>query len=208
VTGLSHLDESGEPCKRHPPGDLETLLYLAAIGARAASYNHDIASKIQGVMMAVDEIAELEGNPDVQRAAQTAVAALGELNQLLQQSRALAKPPAAKQIALGELVTRAAQRVGVTVTGTLPDATIDVAVPLVTQGLALAIDAVAGTERRRIIEPRAEFSDGHISLAIPFAPTTAPNLGDSLAIASWIMTREGGELRCGATELTVRFPRV
>jgi peptide/nickel transport system substrate-binding protein len=50
---------------------------LAAIGSRTPGFNHDIASKIQGVMMALDEIVELSRDVDVQRAAETAQTALG-----------------------------------------------------------------------------------------------------------------------------------
>jgi hypothetical protein len=205
---LGHLDETGQPCTRHPAAELSTILHLAALGARTGSYNHDIASKLQGVMMAVDEITELARTPDLQRAAETAHLALGELNQLLQQSRAMTKPPVATRIALRELVTRSAQRVGVTLEGTLPDGEVEVAVPLVTQGLALAMDAAAGTERRRSLKVRATAAGGHIVLAFPFATATAPNLGDALAIASWIIERERGGLRCSAAELTLRVPIV
>jgi hypothetical protein len=203
---LAHLDETGKPCTRHPAGELSGILHLAAIGARTGSYNHDIASKLQGVMMAVDEISELARTPDLQRAAETAHLALGELNQLLQQSRAMTKPPSATKVELRDLVTRAAQRVGVVLKGELPQATVEVAVPLATQGISLAIDAVSGTDRRRSLEIRSTVADGHVTIALPFAAETAPNLGDALAIASWVIARERGELRCSETELVLRLP--
>jgi hypothetical protein len=205
---LAHLDEDGQPCKRHPPADLSALLQLAALGSRVAGYNHDVASKIQGVMMAVDEIGELARTSELQRAAETARVALGELSGLLKQNRALAKPPSPILIELRELLARSAQRVGVRLEGSLPEGAVEVAVPLMTQGLALAIDAVAGTERRRSLALGARLEGGSHVLVLPIAPQVVPNIGDSLAIAAWIVRQDRGELRCSDAAVVVRLPAV
>lgn len=203
---LVHLDETGKPCTRHPNADLSALLQLAVLGSRVASYNHDIASKIQGVMMAVDEISELARTPDLQRAAETAHVALQELNQLLQQNRALTKAPNPLRIELRDLLVRSAQRVGVTLKGTLPEGTVEVAVPHMTQALALAIDAVAGIDRRRTLEVGARIDDGKHVLSLPFAAEVQSNIGDALAIAAWVIANDRGELRCGDAALVIRLP--
>jgi hypothetical protein len=203
---LAHLDETGKPCTRHPHADLGALLQLAALGSRVASYNHDIASKIQGVMMAVDEISELARTADLQRAAETAVVALQELNQLLQQNRALTKAPNPTKIDLRDLLVRSAQRVGVTLKGTLPDGSVEVAVPLMTQAFALVIDAISGSDRRRSLEIGARIDDGKHVLSLPFAAELQPNIGDAFAIAGWVIARERGELRCSASAVVIRLP--
>src|SRR5262249_6816696 len=98
------------------------LYQLAALGARMASFNHDIASKVQGLMMALDEIGELApnmGDPDLARASETAMQALKELHALLSQNRALTKPPVKTKVALGELMRTAGARAGVGVRGAL-----------------------------------------------------------------------------------------
>ena len=182
-----------------------TLGQLAAIGSRAAGYNHDIASKIQGVMMAIDEISELAKDPDIQRAAETAHAALGELNQLLQHNRALTKPPIKTRVDLGELVGKAAARVGVALRGTKPTGEVAVAVPLVTQGLSLAIDFAAGTERRRSIEVWCRADGQGVTIGLPIAPAVDLDPDAVLAIASWIIKRDGGELIRGDSALIVRL---
>lgn len=203
--GLAHLDETGQACERHP-SDLEVVLHLAAIGARTPSFNHDIASKIQGVMMAVDEISELASTDEVRTAAETAQTALRELNQLLQQHRALTKPPAVTRAGIQELLTRAAQRAGVRLEGDpVPAVEVDVAVPLATQALTLAIDNASGLERRRTLQITARVAGDRLALRLPIAETARP-VGELLAIAAWSLARSSGALRCGAGELVIELP--
>ncbi len=200
-----HLDESGQPCTRHPVSE-DTLVQYAAVGSRVSGFNHDIASKIQGVMMAIDEISELAASTDVQRAAETAHTALGELNQLLQANRALSKAPVKTAIEIGELVKRSAARVGVTLKSEVTGATVHVGVPVVTQALALSIDAAAGLERRRSIAIEARIDGNRVELAMPFAATTSPDAGTPLALANSILARQDGELRCSPDRLLVWLP--
>ena len=70
---LRHLDEHGEVCTRHAPVPDGDLLALALVGSRAPSFHHDLASKLQGLMMAIDEIGEVAGDvpPPVMHAIET-----------------------------------------------------------------------------------------------------------------------------------------
>ncbi len=201
---LGHLDDSERPCERHRV-DRDTLLHLAAIGSRSPGFNHDIASKIQGLMMAMDEISELVATPELELAAETAQTALGELNQLLQQSRAFTKPPVSARCTLQELLTRAAARVGVTLRGAPATQEVEVAVPLVTQAFTLLFDGVAGAARRRVLELGVSSDAGRVELTFPIA-IDAVLIGESLAIAAWIFARERGELRCSEQAIVVRLP--
>lgn len=202
---LGHLDEHEQACERHST-DLDALLHLAAVGARTASFNHDIASKIQGVMMAVDEISEIVTTDDLRLAAETAQTALRELNQLLQHHRMLTKPPAMTRATLGELLAKAAQRAGVRLEGEeVPAVEVEVAVPLTTQALALAIDSASGLDRRRTLRITARVSADRLAMQLPIAATATPT-GELLAIASWGLARSNGMLRCRPGELEIELP--
>ena len=113
----AHVDERGAACAHHASATAEALLQLALVGTRAPGFHHDCASKLQGLLMALDEISELtaDGSDDLRSAVEAATEASRELNALLSTNRALTKPPARAPIALGELVSRAAARVAVSV---------------------------------------------------------------------------------------------
>ncbi len=202
LSRLGHLDESGRVCEGHPL-DTGKLLQLAAIGARAPSFNHDIASKIQGVMMALDEIIEL-ADGELKVTAETAQGSMVELNQLLQINRALTKTPANTPTLLHDLVAKAATRVGVTLRGAKAACDVNVAVPLMTQALAMALDSAAGVERRRTLELEVKLGE-RVVLVFPLAASAAPE-GESLAIAAWIVERERGTLHCSDKAITIALP--
>ena len=112
---IQHTDEAGQPCTRHGTLSQQRLLELATLGSRMPSFHHDAASKLQSLMMALDEISELSNNEasDLRTSIDTAHSALRELNQLLSANRALAKAPVVARIALVDLVQRAAEATGV-----------------------------------------------------------------------------------------------
>src|SRR5581483_1744797 len=92
---IGHVDDAGQPCARHAPVATETLLHLAMVGSRASAFHHDCASKLQGLVMALDELGELSehGDPQVLRAIEAAMESTKELHALLNMNRALTKPP-------------------------------------------------------------------------------------------------------------------
>jgi hypothetical protein len=205
-----HLDETGAPCARHAPLSQDALFQLAMVGSRASAFHHDCASKLQGLVMALDELTELteHGDPQVIRAIETAIEASRELNALLNVNRALTRPTAKTPIELRELVARGAERVGVAVHGVLPDATVGVSVAPMTHALALAIDVAAGTGRGRSLAVSAEVAAGSVELALHSSPLQAPNAGDALAIVGFVVERDGGRLWCSSagTRLVLRLP--
>jgi hypothetical protein len=208
---VGHLDETGQPCTRHAAVTPDGLLALAMVGARAPTFHHDIASKLQGLMMALDEISELvdiRADTDLRRATDTAQQALTELNQLLTGNRALTKPPVRSRCNLADLLSRAGDRVGVSLKGARVDAQLDTAIPALTHALALAIDASAGTGRSRALAYDATIGDGAITLALAIAPTSTATASESLALASWLLARDGHELRCSPERirLTLALP--
>jgi hypothetical protein len=206
---IGHLDEDGKPCAEHP-ANLEALLVYATIGSRVSSFNHDIASKLQGMMMALDEIEEMFDrldSSDLQRATETAQGSLKEANVLLQANRALTRTSTKTRAQLRDVVRSAGERVGVDVRGNVPDGEVETVVPLLAHGLGLAIDALAGNGRSRFVDVIAS-RDGDRA-ALVFASTAEPTktLGEALALASFVVTRANGELRCGRDRrLHVQLP--
>jgi hypothetical protein len=205
-----HVDETGAPCARHPAASLASLLQLAMVGSRAPAFHHDCASKLQGLLMALDELSELteSGDPNLIRPIEAAMHASRELNGLLNINRALTKPAARTQIALRALTGQAAERVGVRLTGELPDTAVHVAVPPVTHALALAIDVAAGAGRGRTLTVGAAPAAGGLDLLLHLQAQPPANASDSLAIATFVIAREGGRMWCASASerLVVRLP--
>ena len=208
---LVHLDEEGRPCASHPQATQDALFALAMLGARASSFHHDIASKLQGIMMALDEISELiehQPDADLRRATDTAHTSLKELNTLLNTNRALSKPPTRTRQAGRDLFAAAARRVGVNIRGELPAVSHDVAAPAATLALGLAFDVAGGSGRARSVEVSGDVLDGRLSVTLSTTRPAPSNAGESLAIAAWILARDGGDVRCtpAGDRLVVHLP--
>ena len=207
---IEHLDETGAPCSHHPPVAADALLQLAMVGSRASAFHHDCASKLQGLVMALDELSELteHGDPQVIRALESALDSSRELNALLNTNRALTKLSARTPIAIGDLARRAAQRVGVTLQGATTEAMVDVTVPAMTHALALAIDVAAGAGRGRAVAIGGELTAREVELVMQTAATSPANASEALAIASFVIARDSGRLWCSAAgdRLCVRLP--
>jgi hypothetical protein len=208
--GPPHLDATGAPCARHPAASPASLMQLALVGSRAPAFHHDCASKLQGLVMALDEISELteHGDPQILRAIEGAIEASRELNALLNVNRALTKPPGKADISIKELVIRAAQRVGIAAQGALPDAVVSVAVPAMTHGLALVLDVAAGTGRGRSLAVTGTEVAGGVELELAASPASPTSAAESLAIATFVITRDGGQLWCApeGDRIYVRLP--
>jgi hypothetical protein len=210
---IEHLDEAGAPCSRHRAASTAGLMQLAMVGSRAPAFHHDCASKLQGLVMALDELTELTehgADPQVSRAIEAAVEASRELNALLNINRALTKPAARTPNPVGALMTSAAARVGVALHGTLPDAMVSITAPPLTHALALVIDVAAGTGRGRTLGVGGTLEANEVELAIHAAATQPTNAAESIAIATFVVARDGGRLWCASTgdRLFVRLPRV
>lgn len=201
---MKHLDEDGEPCAVHATSE-DVLMTFAVIGSRVSSFNHDIASKLQGLMMSIDEIDEIcerVSDADLRRATETAQLAIKEASAMLSANRALTRTARSK-VQLGELVKQASERSGVSVHGTLPDAQIEVVVALTAHALGLALDAVGGTGRARGVGVTATIEGGGAHLVFTGEPAKS---GDAFALAAFVIAHAGGELRCRANGVSVQLP--
>ena len=207
---LPHVDATGSPCARHPAASAASLMQLALVGSRAPAFHHDCASKLQGLVMALDELGELteRADPQILRALENALEASRELNALLNLNRALTKPPGRTDIAIKELVARAAQRVSITVHGALPEAMVCVALPAMTHGLALVFDVAAGAGRGRSLAVTATQVAGGVELMLATSPGASASAAEGLAIATFVIARDGGRLWCAddGDRLYVRLP--
>ena len=176
----------------------DPLLALALVGSRASGFNHDCASKLQGLMMALDEITELadaSADADLLRAVETASGALRELTVLLNANRALTKPPVRTATTVRELFAKAAERASARLVGELPEHAIEVALPAVTHALALLFDLAA------------ELAPGGRTIAIEggvvrTAKQASPEL---LAIATFALARDGGSLAVVPSGFAISF---
>jgi hypothetical protein len=217
-----HVDETGAPCARHPAIAPTSLYQLAMVGSRAPAFHHDCASKLQGLVMALDELTELteNGDPQLIRAVETALEASRELNALLNLNRTLTRPATRAAIAIDELVARAAERAGVALRGAPPAGVmVHIGVAPMIHALSLAIDAAAGTGRGRTLTvtttpgttPAATPATGAIELALHNSPLQAPSAGEAVAIAGFVIARDGGgRLWCSSTgdRMLIRLPVV
>jgi hypothetical protein len=202
-----HFDETGRPCTRHSPASPQTMLGLALLGSRMPSFHHDVASKLQSLMMALEEVEELADNDDMRFAAKTASSAVREMQALFSANRALARPPHRMPAPIGELVAAAAQRAGIRTHGSLPAVHVEVSLSAITHALAIVFDLAAGEHRLgRALELTATVDGDSIVVELPCTESLPASSGETLALASFALLREQGELRCGPSSFAIRLP--
>lgn len=210
---IAHTDEAGEPCTRHGTFTEHRMMELATLGSRMPSFHHDAASKLQSLMMALDEISELASSDelDLRASIDTAHSALRELNQLLSANRALAKAPVPARIALPELLQRAGESCGVRFRAAISAGDVRVHIPGVRHALALLLDLTAGPSHLgRVVDVTCELDGDRYVMRFtgpPEAQTKLPvNAGESVGIAAFVFDREEGTLRCTSTGFVVSLP--
>lgn len=207
-----HLDESGQPCTRHVPASPERILALAVVGSSTPSFHHDIASKLQSLIMSLDEIAELTENSDVRMLVTTAEDTIRELSELLATNRSLVRPSRRGRHAIAKLIALAAERTGVRVPATIPAFDVEVGLFATTHGLSLIFDLAAGPVplgRTLDVKVTAEPTDLVLEVAGPAAALQPlpSNFDEVMTLAAFALAREAGQLRCGPGRFTIRLPR-
>ncbi|HEY0252308.1 MAG TPA: hypothetical protein VGC41_12325 [Kofleriaceae bacterium] len=205
----THLDETDQPCTRHPSPTPGNMLALALLGSRMPSFHHDVASKLQSLMMAVDELTELAQSSEMQLAANSAMTAVRDLTTLFSTNRALAKSPQRRPTPVGELLARAAERSGVKTRGELPTCQVEIALPSITHACAVILDLAAGPlSLGRTVEITGAIVEKTLVITVA-GPPGAPlpnNAGDVLALASFALERETGQLRCTPDQYVIKLP--
>lgn len=207
---IEHLDEEGKPCTRHAAPATDALLAWAAVGSRISGFHHDTASKLQSLMMALDEATDVlgDGRPDVSVPLDQAMTALREIHALLTENRALAKAPQRKSIALAELLKRAAARHGVALQGDAGAAIVQVAPPSIVHALAMLLDLAAGAlQGRRGVSIAVTANERDVTVSMDGAPLAAPPAAsEAIAMATYLLGREDGTLRCAPLGFVVQLP--
>jgi hypothetical protein len=209
-----HLDETGQPCTRHVPST-EAMFAWAAIGARIAGFHHDSASKLQSLMMAIDEATELLGDErdDVRRALDTATTSLRDLHGLLTENRALARAPQRKPVALADLLRKASIRQGVKLEGDLGSFSVLAAAPSIVHALGLLCDQTAGPATgTRLVSIAVSATDSVVTAELTGSASAAPSsvssghTNESVAVAAFLLQREEGSLRCTSRGFVIQLP--
>lgn len=207
-----HDDETGQPCKKHAAPSEDSLMALATIGSRMPGFHHDCASKLQSLMMSLDEITELATTQELQQSVATANESLRELHALFTANRALAKSPQLTRELVKTVIDRSAERAGVKARGKLDPVEVEITPPAMTHAMSLLLDVVAGPATLGRIVDVSTVSDGaHVAVTLAGPPTATtkppPNVSELLAIASYVIARDGGELRCvnGGESFVIRL---
>lgn len=185
----------------------DTLLAWAAIGSRISGFHHDSASKLQSLMMALDETVELLGeeSPDVRRSLDTAMTALRELHHLLSENRALAKAPVRKTVSVADLLQRAAARHGVKLRGDMPLTAVNVAPPSSIHALGLLCEQCAGSlQGTRTVEVAIATAPTQVTVLMTGALVAVE---DSIMIARFLLEREECTLERIERGFVIQLPR-
>jgi len=179
----------------------------AAAGSRASGFNHDTASKLQSLMMSLDEASELSSDPrELQRALETAMTSVKELHALLTDNRALTKPPVAKTGPLAPLLQRAAARYGIKLRGELPAVDVRVAPPSFVHAVGMLADVIAGpASGTRTIDVAVRTGGPSIEVSLS-GQLPAQSALDAITVASWMLEREGGQVHSAPLGFQLRVP--
>jgi hypothetical protein len=208
---LTHLDDKGEPCTRHPASQ-EGVLALALLGSRMPSFHHEAAAKLDSLVIALDELdAIAETQPELRLATEAIANAVRDLRQLLSANRTMSTQPKRERTPISAILASAAERASVDLDGERLPVEVEVSRPSVTHALAVMLDLVAGSIAlgRRVGVTCTV--DGNLVSIVLAGPRTALaklplNANTLLTIATYAVHREGGEMRCGDDRFTVRLP--
>jgi hypothetical protein len=208
-----HLDEDGAPCSRHTCASSSGIMHLATVGSRALAVQHDLASKLQSLMMAIEEVGDLAAHPDVspdlREAAAVALGALAQVNDMFAASRAFARRTDRTRVSIAELLTRGARRTGVTVdVSTVGDVDVNVVAPTVEHALSLLLDVLSAdldTSRRVRVSAEVTATEVVVTLLGNGPGQARPQATDLVAIATYAIARDHGEVRCGRPGENARF---
>jgi hypothetical protein len=209
--GTVHLDEAGQPCAHHGPARLDRLLRLAFVGTRTPGFNHDFATRLQTLLLTVDAlsiVATRRGDDELRGMAAEVSASAQQFNDLLAGNRALV--PAAPRTceSLRDIVRQAIERSNIVLLCELPDVDLAVTAPAVIHALVLAFAVAAAVRPGRGAEVAATCHrlERHLELELEVVTPPPDHAPESLAVAAEMLSRDGGDLRCGEGCLRVRLP--
>lgn len=184
------------------------LLELALVGTRARGFHHDVASKLQMLMMVTDELAEYSDELDdehVKQLAASALDAVKDVHQLMIGYRAMSRPDGATPVKLSDLFERGAARAAVEMRGTLPSEMVMARVPIAVQAVTLACEIVAG---HGVIEASASIGEDGVRVVLEAETRVgdAPDLAhdDAFALIAFAL---GAPVEYSERRMVLRLPR-
>jgi hypothetical protein len=201
---------------------VEDLVGPATLGTTCFAALHDLASGLQAVSAAVDELdATVGADPRLRALVDALIEANEKATAMFVAMRATVRDPGRRKdaVEIGHLVRRAMQQASVTTAAgaaPVPVGEVVVAVPVVAQVLATLIDAAAGGKDGGA-EVIATLGDAGTDVSVVIAATAAAPTGDppatigaTLAIAARAIEAQGGTVACGERDgratYTVRLP--
>src|SRR5688572_652696 len=132
---MGHTTDSGAPCERHAPR-ADDLLGPATLGTTCFAALHDLASGLQGIGAAIDELdATVGSDPRLRGLVDAAIEANEKATAMFVALRNLVRDPGRRRekVEVAHLVRRATQQAGAksAIAGPLPAATVSIAAPVV-----------------------------------------------------------------------------
>lgn len=196
---MDHEGEGGGPCTRHALASLDPLLGLAMVGSRASGFQHDVASKLQSLVMSLEEIgdrADALDDADLTIALTAAREAVRDMTAQLQVFRQLSRQPPAAAIPLREVFAFAAERAALRVRTEPPPLVIVASGAETVHAVALLLDGALGRATPRELEV-AFTARG---FAVPLGASN-----EAVTVATYVFKRSGGTLRCTADQIVVTW---
>ena len=209
---MGHTTEGGAACTDHV-ARVEDLVTPATLGTSCFAALHDLASALQGIGAAIDELDFAVGaDPRLRPLVDEAVAANERATAMFVAQRAMIRDPGKRKetVEVATMINRATHQASVRpVLGVLAAGTVDVAVPVIAQVVASLVGATAAETPPTVTAT----ADGDtVAIAIVAAtPAPAPaNIGATLAFCARAAESHGGSVHCGTRDgrpaYTLRLP--
>jgi hypothetical protein len=180
------------------------VLALALVGARARGFHHDMASKLQALMIAVDDLAERNTDARMAPSIDAAALALRDIQNVLGAFRALARGADPRPSSLRELIAAAARTAGVVIAGEIPDTSVRVTPSAAVQVLVLACELADPGATLPVAIAR---DGGAIEVAMQLGAGQHLDLthAEALAVMRGALGRDGGDARADGDRVVLRF---
>ena len=205
---MAHTTEDGSPCQAHAPR-ADDLIGPAVVGSSCFAALHDLASAIQGVGATIDELDETVTDPALRPLIDAAIEANERATQMFVATRNMIRDPAKRKepVAVAALVNRAMHQAAAkpATAAAFPQATIEVAVPVIAMTIAHLIDAAASAGGAPAVAAHLDGDAVAITITAATAGPAPATIGATLAIAARAVEAHGGSVRCGETDGRARY---
>lgn len=204
---MAHTTATGEPCTLAAhAARAEDLLAPAALGTACFAALHDLASALQAIGNAIDELDVSVTDPAIRPLIDAAIEANDHATKMFVATRGVLRDPAGRKqpVDVAALLSRANHQAGTkpVLAGAAPAGTVEVVVPVIAMTLAKLIDAAAAgapAGAAPAIVARADGATIALAITAPAAVPAPESIGATLAIAARAVEAHGGTVACGDT---------